>query len=373
MTTMASRGGARKTERVFNYSAGPGTLPEPVLRQAQNDLWDLFGTGIGICEHSHRGPAFDRVTEEAEADCRAVGSIPDNYKVLFLQGGASTQFFMVPANFLPQDRTADYFVTGNWSKKAYKEAPLYGTAHVAASSEEEQFSYIPKGNAIGYSDNPVYVHFATNNTIFGTQMKDVPEIPDGAFRVGDTSSDMYSRPIDVTKYGLIYAGAQKNLGPSGTVLVIVREDLLDKPARELPSMLRYALHAEKGSRYNTPPAFGIYLMGQVFKWILGEGGLEAVQERNERKAKLIYDQIDAGDFYRGTARAEDRSLMNITFRMPSEEIEKRFISEAEKQGMDGLKGYRSVGGVRASIYNAFPEAGCEALAGFMKDFAQKNG
>ena len=361
------------SERVFNFSAGPAVLPEPVLKQAQGDLWDIFESGIGILEHSHRGEAFDRVLGEAEADCRAVGSIPDNYRVLFLQGGASTQFFQIPANFLPQDRTADYLVTGTWASKAFKEVSLYGTPHLAASSEEENFSYIPKGNAIGYSDNPVYVHYTSNNTIFGTQFKVAPSIPDGAFLVGDTSSDMFSRAIDVTKYGLIYASAQKNLGPSGTVLVIVREDLLEKPARELPSMMRYALHAKKGSRYNTPPAFGIYLMGQVFKWILNEGGLGAIEQRNGRKAGMIYDVIDSGDFYRGTARAEDRSLMNVTFRLASEELEAKFLAEATAMGMAGLKGYRSVGGVRASIYNAFPEAGCEVLAGFMKEFARKNG
>ncbi len=360
-------------ERAWNFSAGPAVLPERVLRQAQQDLWDLDGTGIGICEHSHRGAAFDRVIAEAEEDCRRVGNIPDSYRVLFLQGGASLQFAMVPANFLGEDQTADYLVTGAWSQKAIKEAALYGTAHTAASSQEENFSYIPKGSAIGYSDSPVYVHMTSNNTIFGTQYRAEPDIPDGAFLVCDASSDIFSRPIDVTKYGLIYAGAQKNLGPSGTVLVIVREDLLERSARSLPTMLRYQVHAEKGSRYNTPNTFGIYLMGQVFKWILAEGGLAKMQERNERKARLIYDVIDEGDFYRGTARAEDRSLMNIPFRLPSEDLEKKFLSEAGEHRMSGLKGHRSVGGIRASIYNAFPEEGCRVLADFMRDFARRNG
>lgn len=361
------------TDRAWNFSAGPAVLPEPVLRQAREDLLDLFGTGIGICEHSHRDKAFDRVIDEAEADCRAIASIPANYKVLFLQGGATQQFAMVPANFLAQDGTADYHVTGVWAQKAAKEAALFGKVHTASSSEHENFSFIPKGSAIGYSDKPSYVHMTTNNTIFGTQYREEPSVPDGSFLVADTSSDMFSRPIDVTKYGLIYAGAQKNLGPSGTVLVIIREDLLEREARKNPTMLRYSVQAKDGSRHNTPPTFGIYLMGRVFKWILAEGGLKKMQERNERKARKIYDVIDAGDFYRGAARAEDRSLMNITFRLPSEDLEKKFLDESARLRMSGLKGHRSVGGIRASIYNAFPEAGCEVLAQFMRDFAQKNG
>ncbi len=360
-------------ERAWNFSAGPAVLPESVLHQAREDLWDLDGTGIGICEHSHRGPAFDRVIAEAEEDCRRVGNIPSTHRVLFLQGGASLQFAMVPANFLGEQQTADYLVTGAWAQKAIKEAALFGTAHTAASSQEENFSYIPKGSAIGYSSSPVYVHMTSNNTIFGTQYRVEPEIPDGSFLVCDASSDIFSRPIDISKYGLIYAGAQKNLGPSGTVLVIVREDLLERSARRLPTMLRYQVHAEKGSRFNTPNTFGIYLMGQVFKWILAEGGLEVMRQRNERKAKFIYDVIDEGEFYRGTARAEDRSLMNISFRLPSEDLERLFLEEAAEHRMSGLKGHRSVGGIRASIYNAFPEEGCRVLAEFMRDFARRNG
>lgn len=359
------------SERTFNFSAGPAILPEAVLRQAQQDLWDIDGSGIGILEHSHRGRVFDRVIAEAEADCRRVGDIPDNYRILFLQGGASTQFFMVPANYLGEGRTADYLLTGAWSKKALKEAKFYGSTHVAATGEDRNFNYIPE--QASFSDSPAYVHMTTNNTIFGTQWRREPRIPDGTFLVADTSSDMFSRPIDVSKYGLIYAGAQKNLGPSGTVLVIIREDLLERQARELPTMQRYATHAENDSRYNTPPSFGIYLMGQVFKWILAQGGLEAVERNNERKAKIIYDAIDADGFYTGTARTQDRSRMNITFRLPTEDLEGAFLAEASKNGMSGLKGHRSVGGVRASVYNAFPEAGCTALAELMKDFARRNG
>lgn len=360
-------------ERIINFSAGPAVLPESVLKQAQHDLWDLFDTGIGILEHSHRGKAFDRVIAEAETDCRAVGSIGDNYRVLFLQGGASTQFFMVPANLLPQGATADYLVTGAWAKKAAEEAGLYGTAHIAASSEDENFSYIPSRAQTTHSPTPVYVHYASNNTIFGTQFQQTPTAPEGAFLVCDASSDIYSRPIDVSAHGLIYAGAQKNLGPSGVALVIVREDLIEKPARALPTMLRYGTHAEKGSRYNTPPTFGIYMMGLIFKWIIEQGGIAGVQQHNEDKAGVIYSVIDGSSFYRGAARGDSRSMMNITFNLPTPELEAAFITKALDQGMSGLKGHRSVGGVRASVYNAFPRAGCETLAQFMVEFERTKG
>lgn len=359
------------SERVFNFSAGPAVLPEPVLQEAQAALWDIDGSGIGILEHSHRGKVFDKVIEEAEADCRSLAGIPDTYRVLFLQGGASTQFFMVPANFLADGGTADYINTGSWSKKAIAEAKRYGTAHVSATSEDENFSYIP--STVEASADPTYVHFTSNNTIFGTQFRAEPATPGNAFLVCDASSDIYSRPIDIAKYGVIYAGAQKNLGPSGTTLVIIREDLLETPARDLPTMLRYSTHAEKGSRYNTPPAFGIYLMGRVFKWIIGQGGLQAMASHNDAKAKVLYDVLDASSFYTPTARPDSRSLMNITFRAPSEDLEKAFIAEAADAGFSGLKGHRSVGGMRASIYNAFPPAGCEALAQFMKDFEGRHG
>ena len=358
-------------DRIFNFSAGPAILPEAVLKQAQADLWDIDGSGIGILEHSHRGKVFDRVIDEAEADCRALAGVPDNYRVLFLQGGASLQFSMVPANFLEEGRTADYICTGSWSQKAIQEAELYGTVHVSASSEDANFNYIPETSA--GSANPAYLHFTSNNTIFGTQFSAEPELGSAGFLACDMSSDIYSRPVDISRYGMIYAGAQKNLGPSGVALVIIREDLLERSARTLPTMLQYRVHAESGSRYNTPPAFGIYVMGQVFKWIKDFGGLEAMAKHNASKAKVIYDVLDSSGFFRGTAREDSRSDMNICFRAPSEDLEKKFISEAGDAGFDGLKGHRSVGGMRASIYNAFPVAGCEALAQFMKDFEAKNG
>lgn len=361
------------SERIFNFSAGPGVVPEPVLRQAQQDLWNIYDSGIGILEHSHRGKIFDRVVEEAEADCRRVGNIPDNYKVLFVQGGASSQCFMVPANYLPQDRTADYFNTGKWAKDSIDEAHLYGKVHICGSSEDKKHSYIPSPEETEYSDNPVYVHFTSNNTIFGTEFQTEPTPPDGAFLVCDASSNIFSKPIDVTKYGLIYAGGQKNLGPAGTVLVIVREDLLERQARDLPTMLRYSVHAEKGSRYNTPPTFGIYLMGQVFKWILEQGGTEKIQKYNQDKAKVIYDFLESSRFFTPLVRPDSRSMMNITFRTPSPEIDKVFVDEAAKEGLDGLAGHRSAGGMRASIYNAFPKAGCEAIVQFMKDFESRHG
>ncbi len=356
------------SDRIYNFSAGPAVLPEPVLQQARQDIWNIDSSGIGILEHSHRGKVFDRVIQEAENDCRQLGNIPDNYRVLFLQGGASTQFFMLPANFLAEDATADYINTGAWTKKAIKEAQLYGKVNVAASSEDENFSYIPGLDQINWSANPVYAHMASNNTIFGTQYRQIPTPPGDAFLVCDASSDIFSEPIDFSRYGMVYAGAQKNLGPSGVALVIIREDLLDRKVRTLPTMLRYAIHAEKGSRYNTPPAFGIYIMGLVFKWILDNGGLEAMQQRNNAKAGVLYELLDSSSFWTTTARQDSRSMMNVCFRAPSEELEKQFIKEAGENGFSGLKGHRSVGGMRASIYNAFPEAGCQALTQFMKEF-----
>lgn len=371
MKEMAS--GLLKAERsTYNFAAGPAILPEAVLKQAQQDIWDIDGTGIGVMEHSHRGPVIDRIFQEAQADCRKLAGIGENYRILFMMGGASSQFFTLPANLLPDGATADYINTGVWSQKAIKEAKRYGKVHVAATSEADNFTWIPGPAQTKYSDKPVYLHFTSNNTIFGTEFKSEPSCPKGAFLVCDTSSDMFSRPIDVNKYGLIYAGAQKNLGPAGVTLVIIREDLL-KAVRDLPPMLQYATHAENDSRYNTPPVFAIYLVGQVFKWILGQGGLAKMAEHNQRKAKPIYDVLDSSSFFRGTARPDSRSLMNITFRAPSEDLEKKFIAEAKKQGFDGLKGHRSVGGMRASVYNAFPEAGTKALAEFMREFERTNG
>jgi len=361
------------TERVFNFSAGPAILPEAVLREAQEAIWNIDGSGIGIMEHSHRGKVFDKVIDEAVADCRELAGISDDYAVLFLQGGASHQFFMIPANYLPEGATADYLNTGKWSQGAIKEAKRYGKVHLSASSEDANFNFIPSGAEVKPSVSPAYTHFTSNNTIFGTQFRTEPAKGGDSFLICDASSDIFSRSIDVSKYGLIYAGAQKNLGPSGTTLVIIRKDLLERTARDLPTMLTYKTHAENDSRYNTPPTFGIYLMGRVFKWIRREGGLAAIAAHNEAKAKIIYDAIDASEFWNGTARADSRSLMNICFRAPSEDLESKFIKEAAAAGMDGLKGHRSAGGMRASVYNAFPKAGCEALAEFMREFERKNG
>ena len=360
------------SDRIFNLGAGPGVLPEPVLKQAQQDLWNVAGSGMGVMELSHRGKVFDRIINEAEQACRELAAIPDNYRVLFVQGGASLQFSMVPMNLLPKGGTADYLVTGVWSQKAVKEAKLYGTVHEAVSSADRSFSYIPPADTIRYSAAPAYVHFTTNNTIYGTQWRTEPAPPAGVPLIADTSSDMYSRPIDVTKYGLIYAGAQKNLGPAGVVLVIIRDDLVEAGAKDLPTMLQYRTHAKERSLYNTPPTFGIYMMGLVFKWIRSEGGLAGMAERNADKARVLYDHLDQSDFFRGSAEPESRSLMNVCFRAPTEELEAKFIAEASKRGFEGLKGHRSAGGMRASIYNAFPKAGCDALVRFMKEFERAN-
>jgi len=361
------------SKRIFNFSAGPAVLPEPVLRKAQEAVWDVAGSGIGIMEHSHRSKVFDRIRDETEQACRDLAGIPDNYQVLFLQGGASLQFSMVPMNLLPSDRTADYLLTGVWAQKAVKEAKILGARlHLAASSESTNFDRIPQASEIKYSERPAYVHLTTNNTIYGTQWRSEPAVPSGVPLVADTSSDMYSRPIDVSRYGVIYAGAQKNLGPSGVVLVIIRDDLVEVGPKTLPTMLQYRTHAAEKSLFNTPPTFGIYVMGEVFKWIQSQGGLEAMAEQNQSKARLLYDFVDQSDFFRGTAQPDSRSLMNICFRAPTEELESKFVAEATKRGLDGLKGHRSVGGMRASVYNACPRAAVEALLAFMKEFEQAN-
>src|SRR5918994_4421089 len=361
------------SKRIFNFSAGPAVLPEPVLRKAQEAVWDVAGSGIGVMEHSHRGKVFDRIRDEAEQACRDLAGIPDNYRVLFLQGGASLQFSMVPMNLLPADRTADYLLTGVWAQKAVKEAKVLGAkVHIAATGESTNFDRIPQAAEIKYSERPAYVHLTTNNTIYGTQWRTEPAVPAGVPLVADTSSDIYSRPIDVGRYGLIYAGAQKNLGPSGVVLVIIRDDLVEVGPKTLPTMLQYRTHSAEKSLYNTPPTFGIYVMGEVFKWIQAQGGLAAMAEQNESKAGLLYDFIDQSDFFRGTAQPDSRSRMNVCFRAPTEELESKFISEATKRGLDGLKGHRNAGGMRASIYNACPRAAVEALVAFMKEFEQAN-
>jgi len=356
------------TERIYNFSAGPATLPEPVLKQARDDVWNIAQSGIGILEHSHRGPSFRSVIEAAESHCRELACIPDFYDVLFLTGGASSQFFMVPMNFLGQGQTADYLVTGSWSKKAVKEAKRYGEVHIAASGKDSNFNRIPPTSETRHSKDPRYVHFTSNNTIFGTQWPSEPEIPDGAFLVCDASSDIFSRPIDVSRYGLIYAGAQKNLGCAGVTLVIVRKDLVQSATEDLPTMLQYRTHAKSGSLYNTPPAFPIYVMGEVFKWILDMGGLESMAEHTREKAKLIYEFLGNSKFFAPFADANSASLMNICFNGPDADSEAEFIAAAAKAGFSGLKGHRSVGGMRASIYNAFPREGCEKLVEFMKSF-----
>ena len=362
------------SDRLFNFSPGPAILPEQVLEQARSDIWNIDGSGIGVLELSHRGKLFDKIMAETQDDCRKLAAIPPEYQVLFLQGGASTQFAMLPGNFLEDGQTADYLNTGSWSTKAIAEAEIYGGVHVAGSSEDADFNYIPRGEEISYSEAPAYVHFTSNNTIAGTQFEAEPAAPEGVWLACDASSDIFSRPIDVPQYGLIYAGGQKNLGPAGVTLVIIREDLLERTAiRELPRMLRYRIHADHDSRYNTPNVFGIYFMSLVFKWILDKGGLADLDLHNRAKAKLLYDVIDASSFYRGTARDDSRSQMNVTFRAPSEELEEMFIEGAEKEGIVGLKGHRSVGGMRASVYNALPVEGCEALVQWMRHFEAKRG
>jgi len=363
---------ATTVNRVFNFSAGPAVLPRPVLEEAQRDLVTLPGLGMSILEISHRSKTFEGILASTEADLRVLGSIPPTHKVLFLQGGASLQFSMVPMNLLATGTTADYIITGGWAQKALKEAQRVGTINVAASTEADNFSRIPRPDELQLTPNAAYIHFTSNNTLFGTQWHGEPTTGDVPL-VCDTSSDMLSRPLDFAKYGLVYAGAQKNLGPSGVTLVVIREDLLARSAKSLPTMLNYAVHVENGSMYNTPNTFGIYLMGLVVKWALAEGGLAELAKRNERKAAKLYAEIDRTGFYRGTAAKDSRSLMNVTFRLPAEDLEKTFVKDSTAAGLDGLKGHRSVGGMRASIYNAFPEEGVDALVEFMREFERTRG
>jgi phosphoserine aminotransferase len=361
------------TERIFNFSAGPAVLPEEVLREAQRDLLSLPGVGESILEISHRSKVFDEIIGGCDADIRTLAGIPAGYQVLFLQGGASLQFSMVPMNILPAGGKADYILTGSWSKKAVKEAQKVGTVQIAGSTESENFSRIPAASEIRIDPQSAYVHFTTNNTIFGTEWETEPAAG-GVPLVADASSDIFSRPIDVSKYALIYAGAQKNLAPAGVTLVIIRDDMLARSPKGLPTMLDYNTHAKEKSLYNTPPVFTIYVMRLVMKWLLAQGGLAAIGKRNAEKAGRLYAAIDgSGGFYRAHAVPGSRSNMNVAFRLPSEDLEKRFVSEASANKLDGLKGHRSVGGVRASIYNAFPPAGVDALVAFMKEFQKKNG
>ena len=360
--------------RVLNFSAGPAVLPLSVLEQIQRDLVALPGVGMSILEISHRSKAFEAILAQAEADIRTLANIPSNYKVLFLQGGASLQFSMVPMNLLGPGQTADYIDCGSWADKAVKEAKKLGTVNVAASTKGENYSRLPKQSELKLTPGAAYVHMTSNNTIEGTEYKTLPEVGDVPL-VSDNSSDMFSGPLDVAKHGLIYAGAQKNMGPAGVTLVIIREDLVARSAgnKALPTMLNYGVHVENTSLYNTPPAFGVYAVGLVIKWLLANGGLAGIGELNARKAGKLYSEIDRSGFYRGTAVKDDRSLMNVTFRLPSEELENTFVKQSTAAGLDGLKGHRSVGGMRASIYNAFPEAGIDALVSFMQEFEKKNG
>jgi phosphoserine aminotransferase len=364
--------GTTMTERIFNFSAGPAVIPVPVLEEAQRDMLALPGVGMSVMEISHRSKTFDEIIAGADTGLRELLNIPKDYTVLFLQGGASLQFAMVPMNFLSLDGSADYIVTGSWGKKAVKEAQKFGNVSLAADTADGGFTRVPTQDELQLDPNAAYVHITSNETIEGVEFKSEPEVGDVPL-VCDASSDILSRPIPVKKYGLIYGGAQKNMGPSGVTLVIMREDLLPRGREGLATMLDYRTHAKDKSLHNTPNTWGIYIINLVCKWLKEKGGLPAMQAENEEKAKLIYDAIDATDFYRGHADPDSRSMMNVTFRLPSEDLEKKFANEATAAGMDGLKGHRSVGGIRASIYNAFPREGCEALVEFMKEFEKKNG
>ena len=357
--------------RVYNFSAGPAVLPESVLKEAAAEMLDYNGTGMSVMEMSHRSKAYDEIIKTAEADLRDLMNIPDNYKVLFLQGGASQQFAMIPMNLM-KNKVADYIVTGQWAKKAYQEASKYGKANKIASSEDKTFSYIPDCSDLPISENADYVYICENNTIYGTKFKELPNTK-GKLLVSDVSSCFLSEPVDVTKYGVIYGGVQKNIGPAGVVIVIIREDLITDDVMEFtPTMLKYKTHADAGSMYNTPPAYGIYICGKVFKWLKSLGGLEVVKQMNEEKAKILYDFLDQSKLFKGTVVAKDRSLMNVPFVTGSDELDAKFVKEAKAAGFENLKGHRSVGGMRASIYNAMPKEGVEALVEFMKKFEEEN-
>jgi phosphoserine aminotransferase len=360
------------TERIYNFSAGPAVMPEPVLEQAQRDLLALPGVGMSVMEISHRSKTFDEIISGAEAGIRELMKVPKDYHVLFLQGGASLQFAMVPMNFLSLDGSADYIVTGSWGKKAVKEAQKFGNVGLAANMADGGFTRVPAQDELHLDAGAGYAHITSNETIEGVQWQREPETGDVPL-VADASSDILSRPIPVEKYGIIYAGAQKNMGPSGVTLVIIREDLLPRIREGLATMLDYRTHVKEKSLHNTPNTWGIYIINLVGRWLKEKGGLEAMQRENQEKARLLYDAIDATEFYRGHADPDSRSVMNVTFRLPSEDLEKKFTGEATAQGLDGLKGHRSVGGIRASIYNAFPRDGVEALVEFMKEFERKNG
>ncbi|MCM1111900.1 MAG: 3-phosphoserine/phosphohydroxythreonine transaminase [Muribaculum sp.] len=357
--------------RVYNFSAGPAVLPEEVLREAADEMLDYKGSGMSVMEMSHRSKTYDNIIKEAEADLRGLMGIPDNYKVLFLQGGASQQFAMIPMNLM-KNKVADYIVTGQWAKKAYQEAQIYGKANKIASSEDQTFSYIPDCSDLPISEDADYVYICENNTIYGTKFKTLPNTK-GKILVSDVSSCFLSEPVDVTKYGLLYGGVQKNIGPAGVVIVIIREDLITEDVLPgTPTMLKYKTHADNDSLYNTPPAYGIYICGKVFRWIQKMGGLEAMKVHNEKKAKILYDYLDESKLFKGTVRREDRSLMNVPFITGNEELDAKFVKESKAAGFENLKGHRTVGGMRASIYNAMPIEGVEKLVEFMRAFEAEN-
>jgi len=357
--------------RVYNFSAGPAVLPESVLKEAAAEMLDYKGTGMSVMEMSHRSKAYDEIIKTAEKDLRDLMNIPDNYKVLFLQGGASQQFAMIPMNLM-KNKVADYIVTGQWAKKAYQEAQKYGKANKIATSEDKTFSYIPDCSDLPISEDADYVYICENNTIYGTKFKELPNTK-GKLLVADVSSCFLSEPVDVSKYGVIYGGVQKNIGPAGVVIVIIREDLITEDVLPgTPTMLQYKIHADADSLYNTPPAYGIYICGKVFKWIKEMGGLEAMKEHNEKKAEILYDFLDESKMFKGTVVKEDRSLMNVPFVTGDTELDAKFVKAAEAAGFKNLKGHRSVGGMRASIYNAMPIEGVEALVAFMKKFEEEN-
>ncbi len=358
--------------RVYNFSAGPAVLPEEVLKEAADEMLDYQGSGMSVMEMSHRSKVYDTIIKTAEQDLRDLMKIPDNYKVLFLQGGASQQFAMIPMNLM-KNGVADYIVTGQWAKKAYQEACKYGNAKKIASSEDKTFSYIPDCSDLPIDEDADYVYICENNTIYGTKYKELPNTK-GKTLVADVSSCFLSEPVDVSKYGVIYGGVQKNIGPAGVVIVIIREDLITEDVLAgTPTMLQYKTHADAESLYNTPPAYGIYICGKVFKWLKKQGGLEAMKKHNEEKAKILYDFLDESRLFKGTVEKKDRSLMNVPFVTGNDELDAKFVKEAKEAGFENLKGHRSVGGMRASIYNAMPIEGVRALVAFMKKFEEENG
>ena len=358
--------------RVYNFSAGPAVLPEEVLKEAAEEMMDYRGCGMSVMEMSHRSKTYQTIIDEAEADLRDLIGIPDNYKVLFLQGGASQQFAMIPMNLM-KNKVADYIVTGQWAKKAWQEAGKYGKANKIASSEDKTFSYIPDCSDLPISEDADYVYICENNTIYGTKFKTLPNTK-GKTLVADVSSCFLSEPVDITKYGIMYGGVQKNIGPAGVVIAIIREDLITGDVLPgTPTMLQYKTHADAGSLYNTPPAYGIYICGKVFKWLKRQGGLAAMKERNETKAKILYDYLDQSRLFKGTVEKKDRSLMNVPFVTGDEALDALFVKESKAAGFENLKGHRTVGGMRASIYNAMPMEGVEKLVAFMADFEEKHG